>query len=216
MLDAAQTLGELAIDVEEAQIDLLAAPGHKGLLGPLGTGVLYIRPGIEERVPSLRQGGTGSHSDRDRQPSELPDKYEAGNLNVPGIVGLAAGISWLENQTIGPLRRHAIEKTHTLIDGLARIKGVRLYGPKTAEARVAVVSITLAGYDPQELAATLDAAFGVQVRAGLHCAPLMHRALGTLATGGTVRFSLGPMNTDEDVQAAVSAVAEVAAQTPVT
>jgi len=215
LLDAAQTVGEIPFNVEALNVDLLAAPGHKGLLGPLGTGFLYIRPGVEQQIGPLRQGGTGTHSDRDRQPDEMPEKYEAGNLNVPGIAGLGAGIRWLAVQGVAALRQRAIARTGMLIDGLSSIKGIRIYGPHAPEARVAVVSITLAGYDPQELAATLDAAFRVQVRAGLHCAPLMHRSLGTLATGGTVRFSLGPLNTDEDVRVAISAVAEVAAQASV-
>ena len=216
LLDAAQTVGELPLDVEKLHVDLLAAPGHKGLLGPLGTGFLYLRPGVEARLPPLRQGGTGSHSNRDHQPDVLPDKYEAGNLNVPGIVGLGAGIRWLGEQGIDALRHAAIERTRRLMDGLAAIKGVRVYGPRAPEARVAVVSVTLAGYDPQELATMLDTAFGVQVRAGLHCAPLMHRTLGTLATGGTVRFSPGPMTSGEEIDAALGAVAEIAAQAPVT
>ena len=134
---------------------------------------------------------------------------------MPGIVGLGAGVAWLAEQGIESLRRHAIARTQRLIDGLTAIKGVRLYGTRSAAARVAVVSITLAGYDPQELAATLDAAFAVQVRAGLHCAPLMHRALGTSPSGGTVRFSPGPLTSDAEIEAAIAAVAEVAAQAPV-
>jgi cysteine desulfurase / selenocysteine lyase len=215
LLDAAQTVGEIAIDVEQFHVDLLAAPGHKGLLGPLGTGFLYIRPGIEDRIPAFRQGGTGTHSDRDRQPNDLPQKYEAGNLNVPGIAGLGAGLQWLAEHGIESLRNNAIARTRQLIDGLSEIKGVRLYGSPSPEARVAVVSISLAGYDPQELSATLDSAFGVQARAGLHCAPLMHRMLGTSAAGGTLRFSPGPMTSSQDIQTAIGAVAEVAAQSPV-
>ncbi len=215
LLDAAQTIGEIAIDVEELHVDLLAAPGHKGLLGPLGTGFLYIRPGVEARIPASRQGGTGTHSDRDRQPTDLPQKYEAGNLNVPGIAGLGAGLGWLAERGIDALRCATVERIGQLIDGLSTIKGVRIYGSRSPEARVAVVSISLSGYDPQELAATLDAAFGVQVRAGLHCAPLMHRALGTSAAGGTVRFSPGPLTTSVEIQTAINAVVEVAAQAPV-
>jgi len=212
LLDAAQTIGEIPIDVEKLQVDLLAAPGHKGLLGPLGTGLLYIRPGIEQRLPAFRQGGTGTHSDRDRQPETLPEKYEAGNLNVPGIAGLGAGVRWLAAQGIDTLHRCAIERTRFLLDGLTAIPGVRIFGSPLPESRVAVVSIELAGYDPQELATMLDAAFGVQVRAGLHCAPLMHQALGTIASGGTVRFSPGPFTTNDELQMALTAVAEVAAQ----
>jgi cysteine desulfurase/selenocysteine lyase len=215
LLDAAQTVGEMPLDVEHLQVDLLAAPGHKGLLGPLGTGLLYIRPTVAERLPSFRQGGTGSHSERDRQPDELPDKYEAGNLNVPGIAGLGAGVRWLAEQGIDSIRDRGVVLTRQMLAGLSAIDGVRVHGPATAEARVAVVSVTLKGYDPQELATMLDTAFCVQPRAGLHCAPQMHQALGTAAWGGTVRFSLGPMNTESDVETAVTAMTEIATQTPV-
>jgi len=216
LLDAAQSLGDVPLDVSALNVDLLAAPGHKGLLGTLGTGILYLRPGIEERLASVRQGGTGSQSESDRQPSDLPDKYESGNLNVPGLVGLGAAVTWLAEQSIRAIHDRAHTLIATLIEGLAGIDGVTVYGPRADhpradQPRVGLVSIQLEGYDAQEVAATLDAAFGVQVRAGLHCAPLMHQALGTLATGGTVRFSLGPFSTQADVDAAVDAVREISA-----
>jgi cysteine desulfurase / selenocysteine lyase len=211
LLDAAQSLGDVPLDVNALNVDLLAAPGHKGLLGPLGTGILYVRPGVEQRLASVRQGGTGSQSESDRQPADLPDKYESGNLNVPGIVGLRAGVAWLAERTVETIRDKAHDLTETLIDGLAAVEGVTIYGPRGNQRRVGLVSMRLEGYDPQELAATLDAAFGVQVRAGLHCAPLIHNALGTLAAGGAVRFSLGPFSTHADVDAAVGAVREIAA-----
>ena len=211
LVDAAQTLGDLPLSVAELHADLLAAPGHKGLLGPLGTGLLYIRPGVEHRLQSLRQGGTGSRSDEDRQPENLPDKYESGNLNVPGIVGLAAGITWLNERSLTEIRRHTLELTERLLAGLSEIGGVRLYGPATAGERVGVVSLSLEGLDAQELAATLDSAYRVQVRPGIHCAPAMHRALGTLDSGGTVRLSWGAMTTIEEIDAAAQAIREIAA-----
>ena len=210
LVDAAQSLGNLPIDVRAMDIDLLAAPGHKGLLGPLGTGVVYFRPGVEERLESFRQGGTGTHSDEDRQPQSLPDKYEPGNHNAAGLCGLRAGVAYLRDRGLESLRAEEIELTGRLMDGLAAIPGVRLYGPQDPAARVGVVSIALQGYSPQECAAALDLHFRIQVRAGVHCAPLMHRALGTTAGGGTVRFSLGPFNTAADVDAAVSAMGELA------
>jgi selenocysteine lyase/cysteine desulfurase len=193
--------------------DLLAAPGHKGLLGPLGTGLLYIRPGVEQRLKSVRQGGTGSFSDDDRQPEALPDKYEPGNLNVPGILGLGAGIQWLKEQGLPDIRLRAVELTERLLSGLSAIAGVQVHGPSSASERVAVVSVTLAGIDSQELAAALDSAYRIQIRPGIHCAPGMHRALGTLQSGGTVRFSLGAMTTCDEVDAAIDAVREIAAAT---
>lgn len=210
LVDAAQTLGHLPLDVEDLQIDLLAAPGHKGLLGPLGTGILYVRPGVEERLDSLRQGGTGSQSEEDRQPESLPDKYEPGNHNAPGILGLAAGVAYLQDRGLDQLRRHSKQLTQRLIDGFSMIEGVTIYGPSSAERQVEVVSINVQGYGPQEMAAALEAGYRIQVRGGLHCAPLMHEALGTLDSGGTVRFSLGPFSSEEDVDAAIGAVREIA------
>jgi cysteine desulfurase family protein len=209
LVDAAQTLGEVPLNVADLEIDLLAAPGHKGLLGPLGTGLLYLRPGVE--LEPLRRGGTGSRSQSDRQPDELPDRFEAGNLNVPGIVGLAAGVDYLHQRTVERVRADSIELTTRLLAGLTSIEGVRLLGPPPGEQRVGIASITVDGYDPQELALLLDTAYRVQGRPGLHCAPLMHAALGTLDHGGTLRLSLGCLSTADDVDAAVAAIAAAAA-----
>lgn len=206
LVDAAQSVGHLPVEVDELQADLLAAPGHKGLLGPLGTGVLYIRPGVEQQLWPIRQGGTGSRSDEARQPAELPDRYESGNPNAPGILGLGAGVAYLQQRGLEDLRRHESELTSRLVARLAEIPGVTIYGPREAAQRVGVVSISVAAYDPQELAMLLDAACGVQVRAGLQCAGLLHRTLGTAAGGGTLRFSLGPFTTAADVEAAAEAV----------
>jgi cysteine desulfurase family protein len=211
LLDAAQTAGELPIDVSELGVDLLAAPGHKGLLGPLGTGVLYLRPSVESHVACTREGGTGSESESDRQPDALPEKYESGNLNVTGIAGLGAGAAWLKARGLETIRQHTLELTQRLLDGLASIVGVRLFGPTSAAARVGVVSAVVEGYAPQEVAAMLDSAYRVQTRAGLHCAPLMHQALGTISQGGTVRFSVGPFNTVGHIEQAVAAMQEIAA-----
>lgn len=206
LLDAAQTAGEVHIDVQRLQVDLLAMPGHKGLLGPLGTGLLYVRPGVEHRVASFRQGGTGTVSEDDRQPATLPDKFEAGNLNVPGILGLGAAVEWLAARGVEPLRAENIALTARLLSRLREMPGVTVPGPRGADERVGLVSFTVAGCDSQELAAILDASFGVQVRAGLHCAPLMHAALDTLSSGGTVRLSYGPFNTAVEIDRAAAAI----------
>jgi cysteine desulfurase/selenocysteine lyase len=211
LVDAAQTAGHVPIEVSRSPIDLLAAPGHKGLLGPLGTGILYIAPGVEDELASARQGGTGSHSEDDVQPSRLPDKYESGNHNVPGLFGLEAGLAWIEEQTPAQLRRHEQELTRQLSGSLAPIRGVRLYAPSSAEDRVGVLSLTLDGFDPQELATILDSSFGIETRAGLHCAPGMHRCLGTIAAGGTLRLSVGPFTTPADIDAAAAAIRAIAA-----
>jgi cysteine desulfurase family protein len=210
LLDAAQSLGHVAIDAKELAVDLLAAPGHKGLLGPLGTGFLYLREGVEDHLASFRQGGTGSQSEQDRQPATLPDKYESGNHNVPGLAGLGAALEFLQRRGLAALREHQQELTLQLLRGLEKIPGVRVFGPRDPKLQVGVVSCRIADLDPQEAAAALDSAFQIQVRSGLHCAPLMHQALGTLDSGGTVRFSFGPMNTHQQVEAALAAVRELA------
>lgn len=209
LVDAAQTAGHLPIDFSDLPVDLLACPGHKGLLGPLGTGLLYVRPGIEDRVHSFRQGGTGTQSEDDQQPSSLPDKYESGNHNAPGLVGLEVALAYLQERGVDAVLEHERNLTQRLIDGLAAIDGVTVYGPPVEAERAAVVSITADGFEPQILASILDENFDVQTRAGLHCAPGAHRALGTFEDGGTVRFSPGPFTTNDEIDAAVRAVAEI-------
>lgn len=212
-VDAAQTLGYLPVNVGELGADLLAAPGHKGLLGPLGTGLLYVRAGIEARMHSLRQGGTGTQSDDDRHPEAMPHKFEAGSLNVPGVVGLGAALDFLRLRG-DELRQHHLALTDRLVSGLLDIPGIKVHGPCEARDRVGVVSITVQGYDPQEVAAMLDGAHRVQVRAGFHCASLMHRALGTIDLGGSVRFSIGVFNTEDDIDAAIAGVVELSTEAP--
>jgi selenocysteine lyase/cysteine desulfurase len=210
LIDAAQSLGHVPIDVSQLEVDLLAAPGHKGLLGPLGTGVLYIRPGVERELEPLRYGGTGTHSDEDRQPDELPDKYEPGNHNLVGLAGLVASCEFLVRRTIAAIHAHHAELTTRLLDQLRRIEGVTVHGPPTAANRTSVVSITVDGYDPQELAAVLEASHRIQCRAGLHCAPRMHAALGTAAGGGRLRLSPGFATTLDVIDAVAAALEEVA------
>jgi cysteine desulfurase family protein len=214
LIDAAQSLGYLPLDVKKIGCHLLAAPGHKGLLGPLGTGVLYVAPGLEEQLLPLRQGGTGSRSDEDEQPRSLPDRYEAGNLNLAGIAGLEAGARHLlqaASDDSGANMNPLPLLTGRFLAALRELPRIRLYGPRSTENRVHVISLNLPGYDPQEIAALLDAQWSIQVRAGLHCAPRMHAALGT-SPGGTVRFSLGHFTTPADIEAAISALAELYAE----
>lgn len=212
LVDAAQTAGHVPIDVSRSPIDLLACAGHKGLLGPLGTGILYVRPGVEEHLQSVRQGGTGTNSEDDRQPDRLPDKYEAGNHNVPGLFGLEAALGWLEQRTVADVSRHEGQLTARLLDGLAKVARLRVHGPKAVEGRVAVVSVSLEGMDPQELAAVLDDSFGIETRAGLHCAPGAHRCLGTFSAGGTLRLSPGAFTTEAEIDAALAALRQIASQ----
>lgn len=215
LVDAAQSLGHVPLSVREAQIDLLAAPGHKGLLGPQGTGVLYIRPGVEREVEPLRQGGTGTRSDEDRQPATLPDRFEPGNVNAMGVAGLLAGVEWLAERGVDQVRMHAEKLTAQLLAGLNAVAGVRVYGPNDARRQAGVVSFTVEGYAPVDVATILDSHYRIQVRAGVHCAPRMHRALGTLDRGGTIRASLGPFNTSDEIDALVAAVRTVAETAPV-
>lgn len=211
LVDAAQTLGHVPLDVQRQCIDLLAAPAHKGLLGPLGTGILYIRPGVEQQLRPYRLGGTGSISESDRQPETLPDKYEPGNHNLPGLAGLVAALEFISAQGIDSIESHHQHVTKQLLDGLNQIPGLTIHGPRESSHRTSVVSFTLTGYEPQELSALLDASGGVQCRAGLHCAPYMHEALGTLDKGGTVRLSPGLFTTSEEIAHTVELISEVAA-----
>jgi cysteine desulfurase family protein len=214
LVDAAQSLGHVPVDVGQLDVDLLAAPGHKGLLGPLGTGVLCIRPGVERQLQPLRCGGTGSQSEEDRQPDQLPDKYEPGNHNLPGLAGLAAATDFLRAETIEAVHAHHTELTARLLEGLGDVPGLTIHGPQSTANRSSVVSITVEGYDPQELAAMLDASQHIQCRAGLHCAPRMHEALGTTAGGGTLRLSPGHATTIEEIDTVIAALAEVSAISP--
>jgi selenocysteine lyase/cysteine desulfurase len=210
LVDAAQSLGSEPVDVSTMGIDLLAAPCHKGLLGLLGLGILCVGPRAEEHLESVRQGGTGTQSEDDHQPTTLPHKFESGNANVPGILALEAGLGFLRERTVARIRREELQLTGRLLEELARIRGVTLHGPRHSERRVGVVSLTIDGFDPHEVASTLDAVHSIQVRSGLHCAPQMHRALGTLDRGGTVRLSLGPFTTSDHIDRTVAAIAEIA------
>lgn len=210
LLDAAQTAGHWPIDVEADLIDLLAAPGHKGMLGPTGTGFLYIRPGLQRRVRPLRQGGTGSQSEDPRQPTDGPDRYEAGTHNVIGLAGLNAAISWVLENTVERLRDHEAALINAFATAIAGYQHISVLGADRVE-RVAVTSLTVTGVDPQELAAALEASFGILSRSGLHCAPLAHQAFGTLESGGATRFSFGPFNTTTDVTRVAGALVDTAA-----
>ena len=210
IVDAAQSVGHLPIDLQADNIDLLAAPGHKGLLGPLGTGILYVRPGFDEILCPIKEGGTGSVSENDRQPRFLPDRYEPGSHNAIGIIGLLEGVRWIAQQTIQKLATHDRKLIATFLDGLADIPGLRLHGPPGVRHRTSVFSVTIDGFEPYELAAALENGFGILTRPGLHCAPLIHQTLGTLNKGGTTRFSFGPFLTAPDVAFAADALAQIA------
>jgi cysteine desulfurase/selenocysteine lyase len=210
IVDAAQSAGHVPIHVVDDHVDLLAAPGHKGLLGPLGTGFLYIRPGLEKSLRSVRQGGTGSVSEQDSQPDFLPDKYESGSHNMIGIVGLNAALQWLGERGIDSVVEHQQILVRTMIEGLSDIEGLKYFGPRGVDHRVGVFSVQLDGFAPAELAAVLESHFGILTRAGIHCAPLAHEAIGTTQSGGATRLSFGPFLSMQDVQYACDALAEIA------
>lgn len=210
LIDAAQSLGHIPIDVQELGIDILAAPGHKGMLGPLGTGVLYVSDSIVDAVRPLRFGGTGTDGSVEIQPTKAPDKFESGNLNVPGNAGLNAGIDFL-NSNLGDeakIRRDAISQT--MLEGILSLSGVTLHGPRTMQNRIGVFSLSIDGFDCHEAAAILDANWSIQTRAGLHCAPLIHQAMGTDRLNGTIRLSVGLFNTQQHVETTLEALSQLA------
>jgi cysteine desulfurase family protein len=207
MVDAAQTAGVLPIDVEEQKIDILAFTGHKGLLGPQGTGGLYIRPGIEVRP--LIEGGTGSLSEQVVQPDFFPDHLESGTPNTPGLAGLGAGVGYLFQMGIDRIRRHEQELTNLLLRGLQEIGNVDLYGPCDSSRQMAVVSFNLINLDCGELSFILDQKYGIITRSGLHCAPLAHRTIGTIDKGAC-RLSPGWFNTADEIEKVIRAVSEIA------
>ena len=206
LVDAAQTAGVLPIDVQEQSIDLLAIAGHKGLLGPTGTGGLYVAPGV--RLTPMRQGGTGARSEQLSQPEEMPDALESGTVNTVGMAGLGAALRVLQATGIEAVRARESALTARLLAGLREIGGVRVYGPVEPSQRVAVVSVTLQGWEPVDVQAALDSAFGIAVRAGLHCAPLAHRTLGTFPLG-TVRLAPGYSTTDDQIDQTLAALREL-------
>ncbi len=211
VVDAAQSAGHVPIDVREDCIDLLAAPGHKALLGPLGTGFLYIRPGIETILRTIREGGTGSVSEQAVQPDFMPDKYEPGSHNAIGIIGLSEGVRWVAEQTIAKLAAHQTELMQTFIDAIEDVEGLTYFGPRGVADRVGVFSVRVDGYEPHELSAILEGQFGILTRSGIHCAPLAHEAIGTAALGGTTRLSFGAFTTLDDVRYAADALTQIAA-----
>ncbi len=208
LVDAAQSAGTRVIDVQQMNIDLLAFPGHKGLFGPQGTGGLFIREGV--RLNCLRHGGTGSRSELPYQPEELPMRYESGTLNVAGLAGLAAGVEFVLKQGLDKVQKKEKSLTDQILNALYRIPSVQVYGPAINYDRGGVISFNLQGWSPSDLAVVLDTSFDIAVRSGLHCAPDVHTMLGTLQTGGTVRIGLSYLNTEEEAEACIKAIREIA------
>jgi selenocysteine lyase/cysteine desulfurase len=207
-VDAAQTAGVVPIDMAASHIDFLCFTGHKGLFGPTGSGGLCVADDAE--VEGTLWGGTGVRSAEPYHLEEYPYRLEAGTLNLLGIAGLRAGCDFVLSRGIDEVLRHEIELLAILQDGLAAIPGVRIHGTTRLENRVAVLSVTVNGYDPADVGTILDVEYCILTRTGLQCAPLVHEHVGT-SPRGTVRFSIGPFNTRDEVERTVRAMAEIAA-----
>ena len=206
LVDAAQTMGRIPIDPQESNIDLLAGPGHKGLLGPMGTGFLYVRPGLE--LEPLWEGGTGTYSESMEQPETWPERFESGTLNAPGLAGLAAGIAEVQKLGLEAIAAHEQSLIESLAAGLSQLPGIILYGSLDKSSSTGTLSFNVQKLDCSEVAHILDTAYAIAVRSGLHCAPAAHRTINTFPHG-TVRASVGPYNTQEDIHTLVHAVSEI-------
>jgi len=202
-VDASQAAGHVALPVEELGVQLLCFAGHKGLLGPSGTGGLYVQEGYEPEP--LMRGGTGSGSDSEHQPEVMPDRLESGTANLAGLAGLLASLRWLEATGVERVRAREAVLCDRLLRGLLALPGVAAPGPGPGTARAPVVSITVQGRDLGELALELDRR-DIAVRSGLHCAPAAHRTIGTFAAGGTLRFSPGFFNTEAEIDRVLGAM----------
>jgi cysteine desulfurase/selenocysteine lyase len=208
LVDAAQTAGAYPLDMQAMGIDLLAFAGHKGLYGPHGTGGLVVGGNI--RLETWLEGGSGVESASEIMPEALPARLEAGTSNAAGIAGLLAGVSFVREVGEAHIRAHELEMAGLLIEALADVPGLTVLGPHDPERRVGVVSVTVEGYVPEQLAAVLDQAFDIATRAGLHCAPQAHRAAGT-QDQGALRFSPGYFTTADEIRFAANALRQVVA-----
>ena len=208
LLDAAQTAGTLPLNLPELGVDAMACSGHKGLLGPQGTGVLYLREGMQLPEP-LKVGGTGSRSESELQPEFLPDRYESGTANGPGIAGLGAAVEFLRRYGVERIADHIVSLGERFPEGESSIAAVRLFGPKAARDRLGTFSLVIPGRDNARVALQLEQRYGIAVRAGLHCAPWAHRAIGTFPQG-TIRVSLGHSTTAAEVDTVIAAFREIA------
>lgn len=202
MVDGAQSVGAMGLDVEAMDIDILAGTGHKALFGPQGTGFLYIREGLD--IPPLVDGGTGD----DENEPDMPDRLETGTLNTPGIGGLGAGVEFILKEDIRKIREHEEGLLEGILRGLEDIEGIHILGTKEASQRVGLVSFTMEGIEPEKAGLLLDREFSIMVRCGTHCAPDAHRTAGTFPHG-TIRVSPGYFNTHEDIEDFLRAIREI-------
>ncbi len=207
IVDASQTAGVFEIDVQKMHIDILCFTGHKGLLGPQGTGGIYVREGIELRP--LKSGGSGVDTYNTHHPAEMPTALEAGTLNGHGIAGLGAGVKYIMDTGMEHIRETEQHYMWKFYNGVKDIPGVKIYGDFETEDRCPIVTLNIADYDSSEVSDELLMTYGISTRPGAHCAPLMHKALGTVDQGA-VRFSFSHFNTEEEIDAAIAAIRELA------
>lgn len=212
MMDSAQTAGILPIDMERMHIDALAFTGHKSLLGPQGIGGFIVKEHLVSQIEPLLSGGTGSISHTEDIPPFMPDRFEAGTMNLPGIIGLNAALRFLHEQGSETIYQHEMTLTKRFLDGIKTIPNLSIIGKQSTVGRVGVVSILPEGIDPALMADALGREYGIMVRVGLQCAPNAHRVLGTYPTG-TIRFSFGYRSTEEEVDIAVAALRELCRRT---
>ena len=209
VVDASQTAGVFPIDVRNMQVDVLCFTGHKGLLGPQGTGGMYVREGLAIRP--LKSGGSGVQTYSKTHPREMPTALEAGTLNGHGIAGLRAAVEYIEKTGLDTIRAREQELMWRFYEGVKEIPGVTVYGDFHSRERCAIVSLNIGDYDSSEVSDALLTEYGISTRPGGHCAPLMHEALGTVEQGA-VRFSFAHSNTEEEVDIAINAVRELATE----
>ncbi len=209
LVDAAQTAGAMPIDMLATGIDLLAFTGHKELLGPPGIGGLVINDGVDvSQIEPLMRGGTGSHSESEEQPDDLPDKFESGTANLVGIAGLGAGLHWVMDRGVEAIRAHLKELSRALIDGLSVLPGVKVYGTLDPDRSVAIVSFSVTGRRVSEIGLRLDEEYGILSRVGLHCAPAAHKTIGSFPEG-TVRLAPGVFTTMDDIRTTIRAIEKI-------
>jgi cysteine desulfurase family protein len=206
LLDAAQSAGVIPIDMGAWKVSALAFTGHKSMLGPTGIGGLVVHPDLEVR--STRFGGTGVDSKSLAHTQTFPHRLEAGTLNMMGIIGLSAGLDFLEDKGIESIHGREMELVTRLRDGLSGLGGMELFCAEDLSGHVGLLTVDVKGLHPEDTGAILDGDFGIAVRSGLHCAPLVHETMGTYPQGA-IRFSLGPFNTAEDIDSAIEAMAEI-------
>ena len=213
VVDAAQSIGHVEIDVQKLGADFVAFPGHKGLMGPLGTGVLYVKPGAEKICHTMKEGGTGTISEVPTHPQTMPDKYEIGSHNAIGIAGLSEGVAWVLDRGVDSLRQHDRHLCEVFLTAVAEAENLTVYGPQLdmLDYRTGVFSLKVGGLTPHELAERLEKDFGILTRPGVHCAPFAHKTIGTHPVG-TTRLSFGAFTTESQVISAAKSLVEIAQQ----